>query len=234
MSMFKRTLCAASAALVLGLTATVAQAQTTTTYAYSASITLGSPAGSSTTGTPAKNKPVGIKALPCGSGTDALTFTLKYDAGKLLATPDDVVQSDSRKDVYVIFSKDSTSSGATSAAMIAQLFRSGTGLAGQTVQVGPLTAIGASTSTIVASELNANKSKTYYSKLTVASGAQTEVIFGGQISLEGLTSGVWVATVIIADSATVNFDDLNTWAAWDAVPFLLGKPWTGTVNTVCS
>ena len=63
--------------------------------------------------------------------------------------------------------------------------------------------------------------------------AQTEVIFGGNIGLEGLSAGLWLLTAIIADSATVNFDDPSTWDAWDSKPFMLGKPWKGTTAPTC-
>ena len=32
----------------------------------------------------------------------------------------------------------------------------------------------------------------------------------------------------------VNFDAPATWSAWDTVPFMLRKPWTGTADATCN
>jgi hypothetical protein len=70
--------------------------------------------------------------------------------------------------------------------------------------------------------------------------AQTETILGGNIPLEGLSSGLWLVTAIIGGSSitgttatAVNFDDPSTWDAWDSKPFMLGKPWKGTTAPTC-
>lgn len=63
-------------------------------------------------------------------------------------------------------------------------------------------------------------------------GMQTEVILGGNLVLEGLPSGVWTITAIVAP-AGADFDDPATWSAWDTVPFMLGKPWEGVTGVVC-
>ena len=224
MSMFKRTLCAASAAIVLGLSATVAQAQPAT-YAYSAAITLGTPAGTSgaVNGTTNKKLPIGIKNLSCLPATkDQLSFTLKFDAGKPASGPsDDPVQS-TLQNVYLIFSKDS--------GLFATVYRestSGSPLTGLALNVKTATAIGASATTTT-TDLNYYKTKPYYKSTNLLGGVQTEVFVGGPLPFEAFESGIWSATLIIAPETVVDFDDPSTWSAWDTGPFLLRKPWKGT------
>lgn len=64
-------------------------------------------------------------------------------------------------------------------------------------------------------------------------GAQTDTLFGGYINLESIATGTWQLVAIIANATTVDFDDPSTWAAWDVMTLMVGKPWAGTSKTTC-
>lgn len=67
------------------------------------------------------------------------------------------------------------------------------------------------------------------------SGAQTESLLGGSISLQSVNSGVWQLVGIVADGndSKVDFDDPRTWDAWDVATLVLRKPWNGNSNKLC-
>lgn len=67
------------------------------------------------------------------------------------------------------------------------------------------------------------------------SGAQTESVLGGTISVQAANSGIWQLVGIIADSTSnkLDFDDPRTWEAWDVATIILRKPWIGITNQLC-
>lgn len=201
--------------LACGLTALaaafspLAQAQPTT-YAYSVALTVAAPKGSASE-TASKNKtlPAGIKFSPCeATALDQFAFTIKYDAGK----PSVGTTPSTLQNVYVIFHRDG--------GFVFPLVRS------------PLITTGAIFKVYLAPG-NILPADAYTSTSDNLGGAQTEVILGGNLTLHGLDSGVWLVTAIIAPPATVNFDDPRTWSAWDTSPFMLRKPWKGFTNNYC-
>lgn len=200
------------AALTFQAFAPVASAQTATTYKYSVSITVSEPPGSAAALTAAgPKKPTSTKSSPCSSASalDQLNFTLKYDAGKNTAI------ADTRRSIYVIFNKPDFATG------------------GYVVLVkNPLQSV---SPFFVATDTAAAivKANTYIAAANNLSVAQSETLLGGNLRLEGLPTGLWSVTAIMADSAAVNFDDPSTWDAWDVTTFVLGKPWMGATNTSC-
>ncbi len=68
------------------------------------------------------------------------------------------------------------------------------------------------------------------------SGAQTETVLGGSISLQAANSGIWQLVGIVADSTSnkLDFDDPRTWEAWDVATIMLRKPWIGITNQLCN
>ena len=181
-----------------------------TTYAYSVALTVTAPKGSASEAV-SKNKtlPAGIKFSPCdASALDQLAFTIKYDAGK----PGVGTTPSTLQNVYVIFNRDG--------GLFFPLVRN------------PLMTTGAIFKVYPASG-NIQAADTYTAVGDNLGGAQTEVILGGNLTVHGLDSGVWLLTAIIAPAATVNFDDPRTWSAWDTVPFMLRKPWKGIITNSC-
>lgn len=215
----------ACAALLTSAFASTGYAQTTSTttavYPYSVSLSVTKPKGSAAE-LALKNKalPVGVNFSPCNPAIpadaktntsavpnmDQLAFTIKYDAGK----------SDSDlQNVYLIFSHPDTGLTKDAKPYLA-LVRNNLG-----------NNIEFKAYATPAGTQGIQRTDTYAAANNNLGYAQTEVIFGGNIALEGLSSGLWLLTAIIADSATVNFDDPSTWSAWDTVPFMLRKPWRG-------
>lgn len=181
-----------------------------TTYAYSVALSVTAPKGSASEAV-SKNKtlPAGIKFSPCdATALDQLAFSLKYDAGK----PGVGTTPSTLQNVYVIFHRDG--------GLFFPLVRN------------PLMTTGAIFKVYAASG-NIQAIDTYTAVGDNLGGAQTEVILGGNLTVHGIDSGVWLITAIIAPAATVNFDDPRTWSAWDTVPFMLRKPWKGLINNSC-
>ncbi len=64
-----------------------------------------------------------------------------------------------------------------------------------------------------------------------------ETILGGTIAFDAfsLPQGTWLAIAMLGDATgtgpAIDFKDPRTWAAWDAVPFILGTPWRTTSGT---
>lgn len=182
-------------------------------YKYATSLTIAAPSGSAGA-TLADGLPKSIKISPCSSTTalDQFTFSLKYDAGKLAAE---------KRDVYLIFYR-ADAAGSSFEPKFFPIVKRFPGPAHQVAARGDIR------------DLNDNKlADIYVTAANNLGGAITETVLGGNIILEGLPAGLWMAMSIIADSATIDFDDPATWLAWDAVPFLLRKPWEGSTNNVC-
>lgn len=178
-------------------------------YAYSVNLTVTAPKGSAAE-TAAKNRklPAGMRFSPCDAAAlDQFAFTIKYDAGKpATGSVPSTVQN-----VYLVFHKD----GAYFPLVRQPLLGTSPYFAGYG---DPSSILSTDTYTAAADNLG---------------GLQTEVVLGGNLTVQGLDSGVWNITAIIA-SPPVNFDDPATWSAWDTVPFMLRKPWKGTANAVCN
>ena len=145
-----------------------------------------------------------VKAAP---NLDQLAFTIKYDAGKETAD---------LQNVYVIFSHPDTGLTAGAKPYLALVRDKLT----TDTQFKPY-----------ATAAGIQATDTYAAAASNLGYAQTEVILGGNIPLEGLSSGLWLVTAIIGDGA--NFDDPATWSAWDSKPFMLRKPWKGTTAASC-
>lgn len=209
MPFLRRSLACGLITLAAAAFSTAASAQGTT-YAYSVALTVTAPKGSASEAV-SKNKtlPAGIKFSPCdASALDQLAFTIKYDAGK----PGVGTTPSTLQNVYVIFNRDG--------GLFFPLVRN------------PLMTTGAIFKVYPASG-NIQAADTYTAVGDNLGGAQTEVILGGNLTVHGLDSGVWLLTAIIAPAATVNFDDPRTWSAWDTVPFMLRKPWKGIITNSC-
>lgn len=177
-------------------------------YKYSVTLSIGAPAGSAAAAiTTDKTLPIATKFTPCtATKLDQFAFTIKYDAGKVAAD---------LQDVYLIFHKPELATNGyfplvrrsiTSAAPFFKVYNAA-------AQILP--------------------TDTYVSATANVGGAQTEVVLGGNLPLEGLDAGLWMVTAIIAPAASVNFDDPTTWKAWDSIGFLLRKPWRGTSTPTC-
>ncbi len=146
------------------------------THKYSVSITVSEPAGSAAALTAAgPKKPTSTKTSPCSSATalDQLNFTLKYDAGKSVAS------TDSQRGIYVIFNKPDLATGGYVALVKKPL-----------LSPAPF---------FVASDTAAAtvKTNTYIASADNLSVAQSEVLLGGNLRLEGLPTGLWSVTAII-------------------------------------
>lgn len=197
---------------ILGITLPVEDSHAAA-YKYAISLALSMPAGSAGA-TLTADMPKGIKISPCSSAAalDQITIALKYDAGKVAAD---------KRDVYMVFYR----TDAVGNSFDPKFFPIVKRFPGPNFQVVARADV---------QDMNDNKAADIY--VTAANnlgGAITETILGGNIVLEALPSGLWMALSIIADSATIDFDDPSTWLAWDAVPFLLRKPWQGTANSTC-
>ncbi|MBV5267031.1 MAG: hypothetical protein JZU67_00610, partial [Burkholderiaceae bacterium] len=73
----------------------------------------------------------------------------------------------------------------------------------------------------------------YLPKSINGGGSITETILNVVLSGAENVAGTWQVIGIVADSATVNFDDPTTWAAWDTGTFMIKKPWFGDLNNNC-
>ena len=189
---------------------------------YSAVLTITAPSGSAGASLK-KTQPTGTKFSPCSSAEslDQLTLTIKYDAGKI---------AENKRNLYVFFYRaeaegkkiDPASEGVENDPPFFSVTkrRSGT----------PYLI----TERYSISDLNANRDvDAYVPAADNLGGAITETVLGGNSVLEGLASGTWQAIAIVADGATVDFDDPETWLAWDVATFVLRKPWQGTSNQSC-
>ena len=182
-------------------------------YKYVTTIAATMPAGSAGASL-TDSQPKNIKFSPCSSSTglDQITLSLKYDAGKLAAD---------KRDLYLFFYRPDASGNVFDARFfpVVKRFPGGNYL----IQARP-----------TVRDMNAARTTDIYvPAANNLGGSITETILGGNIVLEGLQAGLWMAISIIADSSTVDFDDPTTWLAWDVVPFVLRKPWQGDANDTC-
>jgi hypothetical protein len=197
-------LCGALAMLLASGTAHAVAA-----YSYKISVVASFPTGTAGK-TLAATQPVNTRLTPCSTGKiDAITFTLTYDAGKVLAD---------LKDVYLIlYNPDNASPYYT---IKRSLFGAGPVL----------------TARATPAALTAAAATDIYVKVAdnPGSGSITETVLGGYINLDSVTTGTWQMIGIIADNASVNFDDPTTWTAWDVATVIFGKPWKGASGTACT
>lgn len=153
----------------------------------------------------ATTQPTNTKTTPCSTAKiDAVTFTVTYDAGKVVAD---------LKDVYLI------------------LYNPGLGASPlYTIKRNALGTGPTLTAYATAALATAAAATDIYVKTTEnpGTGSISETVLGGSIIVEGVASGTWQLVGIIADKATVDFDKPSTWAAWDVGTIVFGLPWTGT------
>ena len=193
----------AAMALLGGMAALPAQAAD---YAYKVTMTLTAPKGSAGEKL-ATNQPTSTKTSPCSDAKqDQVTIAVTYDAGKTATE---------KRDLYLILHSPT-----------AGLFP----IKKYTLGASP-TISGPFTTTTLVGSVAANIYLTAADNL--GQGAQTDTLFGGYISLESIATGTWQLVAIIANSATVDFDDPSTWAAWDVTTLLIGKPWAGASKSTC-
>lgn len=236
MARFFKPLLGAVALAAATLTSTGAFAA----YAYNAQITITAPKGS-TAEAAAKNKtlPVGIKYSTCApkitavtpniQNIDTLNFAVKYDAGKL---------AEEIGDVFVIL-QNLTDAAAPRYYAISRT----NGLAGGVSLVsGGATVLTLDTATATATPATVLPFLAAADNL--GTGAQTEVLFGGNLNVTGLPKGLWSISVIIAPpgaaypvagaetgAGSFSFGHPETWAAQDTAVFALGTP-LGGLQTV--
>lgn len=236
---------------LLGAVALAAAALTSTgafaAYAYNAQITVTAPKGSVAEAN-AKNKamPAGVKFSTCAADVnvsgisvknpDFLQFSVKYDAGKVAGEIGDV---------YLVLQDLSVAGAAARYYVIERV----------TGAIGTSSVKVTAAADLTALELlvgNAGSSTplggSFLKKAdNLGNGAQTEVLFGGNLALAGLPKGLWAMSLIIAQptatypaAAATNlattsflFGRPDTWAAHDTVVFELGSPFAvDTTSTI--
>ena len=175
-------------------------------YAYKVTMTLVAPKGSAGEKL-ATNKPSTTKLSPCiDTLPDQVNVTITYDAGKTALE---------RRDLYVILNSP------TGTLHPIKKFTLGS----SPVIRGPFTP-----ATLVGSV----EDNIYLrSADNLGQGNQTETLFGGYISLESVGTGTWQVVSILANSATVDFEDPATWSAWDVATLIVGRPWAGASKNSC-
>lgn len=175
-------------------------------YAYKVTMTMVAPKGSAGEKL-ATNQPSSTKTTPCSDTLqDQVTITVTYDAGKTALE---------KRDLFIILH----SPTGTLYPIKKYVLGSSPSLQG------PYTP-----STLVGSDVN-----NIYTTATdnLGRGAQTETLFGGYVSLRSIPTGTWQVVAILANSSTVDFGDPVTWAAWDTMTLIVGKPWTGDTKASC-
>ncbi len=220
---FTKNLLAAAVLAVAAAPAVYAQ-----TYSgYNVVITAATPKGSAAdklTAAGKKATPTSTKFTPClavadtmSTGTiDQMTFTLKYEAGS-------ATDSATVKNLYLLL----TPPNATAIGNVFSITRDDTNLINTPIAIG---LFGAATTL---------GTKAYTLAENNPGGSQTEVVFGGAIPLEGLSTGLWTLTAVIGDSADLNstpgaLGGATSWEAWDSVSFLVGSPFPGGSPANCS
>ncbi len=73
----------------------------------------------------------------------------------------------------------------------------------------------------------------YLSRSNNSGGSITETILNVVLTGALGVAGTWQVIGIVADYATVDFDDPTTWSAWDVGTFMVRKPWLGDRNFNC-
>ncbi|MBX9936356.1 MAG: hypothetical protein K2Y10_07150 [Burkholderiaceae bacterium] len=222
MARFFKPLLGAVALAAATLTSTGAFAA----YAYNAQVSITAPKGSTAEAAAKdKSKPTGIKLSTCAAkitsvtpnilNIDSLNFSVKYDAGK---APEEL------GDVYVLFENlNPTATNRYITVSRAAGLGAGTGLA-----------LGVATTAVNLHTLTPAPFLAATDNL--GSGAQTELLFGSSLNLNGLDKGLWALHLIIAKPATTitaagaltasafSFGHPETWVAYDTAVFALGSP----------
>lgn len=179
-----------------------AGAASAATYSYKMAVVASLPTGSAGA-TSVATRPTNTKMTPCSTAKpDAVAFTVTYDAGKVAAD---------LKDVYLI------------------LYNPNDAGPFYTLKKNTLVAGPSLTARADVAALNTNKATDIYVATTsnLGAGSTSENVLGSSIPVDGVTSGTWQLVGIIADKASVDFDDPSTWAAWDVATVVFGKPWKG-------
>lgn len=223
---FTKNLLAAAVLAVAAVPSVYAQTLPDATYKnYSVTVTASAPKGSAAdqmTATAKKITPTANKFTPCivtpstpvGTSTtidypnikDQLAFTIKYDAGPTVLAD----QATQMKNLYLFLTPPSAALVTASYSITRDA--SGSLITGTNIAISPATA------TLAAAA--------YTVKDNNPGGSQTEVLLGGSIPLEGLETGVWNLTAVIADPA-VSSTDPTAWKAWDVTSFVVGAPFAG-------
>ncbi len=191
--------------MALVLTGAVATQAGAADYAYKVTISLTSPKGSAGEKL-ATTQPTGTKLTPCSdSKSDQVTITVTYDAGKTALE---------KRDLYLILHSPAHELFAMKKVAL------GSSLTGP---FSPSTLVGSVAANVYLPAAD-----------NLGQGAQTETVLGGYINLEYISTGTWQLVAIIANSATVDFEDPATWAAWDTTTLMLGKPWAGKTKSECA
>lgn len=73
----------------------------------------------------------------------------------------------------------------------------------------------------------------YLTRSSNSGGSITETILNVVLTGADGVAGTWQVIGIVADYATVDFDDPTTWSAWDTGTFIIKKPWLGAANNDC-
>lgn len=226
---------------LLGAVALAAAALTSTgafaAYAYNAQITVTAPKGSVAEAN-AKNKamPSGVKSSTCAADVnvsgisvknpDYLQFSVKYDAGKLAGEIGDV---------YLVL-QDLSVAGAAARYYVVERVTGAIGTS--SVKVTAAATLAALEALVTNAGSSTPLGGSFLKKAdNLGTGAQTEVLFGGNLALAGLPKGLWAMSLIIAPpTATYTapgagipttsflFGRPDTWAAHDTVVFELGSP----------
>lgn len=189
----------------------LAKAATTTAYSMKVVVTMpkGSEGGTLTTAMPSNTK-----FSPCttvaAAKVNSASLTITYNAG----TPAD-------KDIFIIlFNPNYTT---PFIAFGKQTFPSSLLVTTPYATVEDLT---------TAAKAGATEC-IYLTRARNSGGSITETILNVVLTGAADVAGTWQVTGIIADYATVDFDDPTTWSAWDTGTFMIRKPWIGTTNTGC-
>lgn len=156
-------------------------------------------------------QPTNTKLSPCSSSAqvDAVTFSLAYNAG----SGTDLL------DVYMFFFNPNADGVYNPQYyVVSKASISGGGLA--LVPRYTLTELTPATDMYMAKESNTG-------------GAITESLLSSFITIDGVPAGTWQLVGIVADRATIDFDNPSTWSAWDVATVILRKPWPGAANSVC-
>lgn len=167
--------------------------------AQSVTLTAVAPKGSVAADVTSKDKtlPTSTKFTPCRSNTEKDQFTFTIKYDTGTANP--------MANVYLIF-KDSAGN----------LYSFNRGALNTETEV----------ATPAAGKLYTASGKAYVWNGNNLGGAQTEVVLGGSIPLEGLPTGLYSLTAVIATEANALDKDMTGWLAWDSLPILIGAPWT--------
>lgn len=203
-TMWKLTFLGLAWATVAGCVFPGISSAATTTYAMKVVATM--PKGTNGDAL-AATYPTNTKFTPCNNAAklDAVTFTVTYNAG---TTAD--------KDVYFILYNPE------SANKYYSILKPKLTTATQVNARATLVALTAAKLTDI-----------YLPKASNPGGALTETILGSFIPVDGVDTGTWQLIGIVADSTTVDFDDITTWSAWDVATVVFNKPWMGATVASC-